>query len=375
MKQRSIISLITLLLCAIPPTYAAQLPERIDAIQHRTAQCFVPPPTVNCEISAAVQVGKQLLLANDKPVPAGGGASIFTLNFNNSKISGQPAYLPGDILKQAQKFEALTKTLDGNYVIASTAFNRVGTEQDPRADAFNAIAYWPVNNPGAAKLLAPSSRGGIDSSLAVREQIRNAIGWDFFQVEGLTIAPSEPGLKGSADGQLMLGIRRQGASYETSQFGFKIVSAPIKLNDGNMELVDSFKPILAFDPNKPEPTLGLSGIEYDRFNKDRLYALTSFETESVDGNGNEVISIGGFLWVVPFTEGKLGTPRLVSRKDGSALRFSNKPEGIEVLDANRILVIHDDDRVEVETSEAGVKRGNSEFAYSVITFPHSNRDK
>lgn len=41
------------------------------------------------------------------------------------------------------------------------------------------------------------------------------------------------------------------------------------------------------------------------------------------------------------------------------------------MDNKQILVVHDDDRVEVGTSDTGIKRGDSEFGYSVITFPQS----
>lgn len=369
MKKPTLVNLVTGLLFALPHAFAAEPPKYIEGVEHRTARCSAPHPVINCEVSAVTHAGGKLVLANDKPVPVQGGAAIFTLDLSEGQVSGQPAYLSGDVIKRADKFEALTTTLDGKYIIASTAFNKVGTEQDPRADALNTLVYWPVEHPAAVSVLSPSSRGGIDSSLGIREEIHKAIGSPYFQVEGITIAPEEPGAASDRIGQLVLGIRKHGQSSAESQFSFLLVSAPITLKDGQMELAGTFKSIQFPNLSMPKPGLGLSGIEYDRFNNDRLYAVTSFEDDSFDDAGKKTTRIGGFLWVVPFTAGKPGTAQLVNRKDGSALQFSNKPEGVDVLDANHILVVHDDDRVQVQTSATGIKRGDSEFAYSLITFP------
>lgn len=372
MKVLSLCAAVTGLQLIAQSTSAAELPERIESIEHKTAHCFSAPPAVNCEVSAVVRTGESLILANDKPVPDREGTAVFTLAFKDGQLSGLPSYLPGKALKEADKFEALTTTLDGRYVIASTAFNKAGTEQNPRADVLNTLVYWPVNAPQSAKVLSLSSRGGVNSSMTLRKQIGEAVGSPYFQIEGISMAPSEPGMTSRADEQLILGIRKHGNSSADSAFSFLLISAHVKLNDGELRLVDSFKRIKRLELSAAGRVLGLSGIEYDRYNQDRLYAVTSFEQTSVDDKGNKVDEIGGFLWVLPFTEGKPGEPRLVHRADGKALMFSNKPEGVEVLDARHILVVHDDDRVEVQTSEAGIKRGNSEFAYSQISFAPVN---
>ncbi|MBG6123700.1 MULTISPECIES: hypothetical protein [Pseudomonas] len=369
MEKRAIIMLVAGLAGAAPHAPAAELPGRIATVEHHTAACFTPETSVNCEVSVVVESNGKLLLANDKRLPATGGPALFTLDLEQGKISGEPAVLPGDALKEADKYEALTKTLDGRYIIASTAFNKAGTQQDPRADTLSTLLYWPVDDPEAAKPLSPSSRGGVTSSIRLRKQISEAIGAPYFQIEGITMAPSEPAHEKAADGQLIIGIRKQGNSSADSYFGFLLISAHVKFNNGTMELVEAFKTIQNFNLQAQGKTLGLSGIEYDRFNKDRLYAVTSFEQQSVDAAGKKSTEIGGFLWAVPFTAGKPGTPKLLTREDGSALVFSNKPEGVEVLDAHQIIVVHDDDRVEVTTSEAGIKRGDNEFAYSKIIFP------
>ncbi len=80
-------------------------------------------------------------------------------------------------------------------------------------------------------------------------------------------------------------------------------------------------------------TIGISGLEYDSV-RDRLYVLASFETED---------SLGGYLVVF---EGKRGFPALMRDGDGRPYRFSSKPEGVTVLEGDRLLVVFDGDRVE-----------------------------
>ncbi|MFJ4053103.1 hypothetical protein ACIPZC_06500 [Pseudomonas sp. NPDC089743] len=369
MEKRAIITLVVGLASATPHAPAAELPGRIAAIEHHTAACFAPGTPVNCEVSAVVESNGKLLLANDKRLPAPGGPALFTLDIEQGKISGEPTVLPGKALREADKYEALTKTLDGRYMIASTAFNKAGTDEDPSSDILNTILYWPVDDPEAAKPLSPTSRSGVTSSISLREQIEKAIGASYYQIEAITMAPSEPAKAKTADGQLIIGIRRHGNDKTDAHFGFTLISAHVKFKEGTLALVEAFKSVQNFNVQAQGHTVGLSGIEYDRFNKDRLYAVTSYEEKSVDAANKPITKIGGFLWVVPFAAGKPGTPQLVTREDGSTLRFSNKPEGVEVLDAHQIIVVHDDDRVEVQTSEAGIERGANEFAYSKIRFP------
>ncbi|MDH1571699.1 hypothetical protein [Pseudomonas sp. GD03746] len=369
MEKRAIITLVAGLFIAVPHAPAAELPGRIEAVEHHTALCHATDTAVDCDVSAVVKADGKLVFANDKGLPAIGDPAIFTFDFAGGTISGNPEVLKGSVLEKADKYEAMTTTLDGQYIIASTAFNKVGTEQDPSKDALNTLVYWPVNDPNTAKVLAQSTRGGIKSSIMLRKQIGEVIGSPYFQVEGITMAPSEPGREKDTDGQLIVGISKHGNSSATSNPAFLLISAHVKFNDARMELVDGFKSIQNFNLEAQGHPLALTGIEYDRFNKDRLYAVTSFETPSAEGEGNKGIETGGVLWAIPFTAGKPGTPQLVNRKDGSPLLFSNQPGGVEVLGAKQILVVHDDDRVEVKTSEAGIKRGKNEFAYSKITLP------
>ena len=54
------------------------------------------------------------------------------------------------------------------------------------------------------------------------------------------------------------------------------------------------------------------------------------------------------------------------------LLFAHKAEGVTVLDADRILVIHDDDRVlgreRIENTETQFNRRANQAAYTIIEF-------
>ncbi|MFK3774759.1 hypothetical protein [Pseudomonas sp. NPDC089406] len=333
-------------------------PTRLaNAVEYGTAHCLKPAQasdTTVCEVSAMVRVGDRLILANDKPIP--GGSTLFSLPLEKDRIGeGSPTYLKSPAIDQSRKLEAMTLTLDGLHVIASTGFNRVGDERDASSDAYSTLLYWPANQPENARVVAPSTRQGITSSRALREQIARAVGAPFFQVEGLSVAPGN---------RLLLGIRKQGQDYQSASDVFKILAAPFSIDKDMLRLQGDFELLFEFTPQVPGEgkPLGLSSIEYDRFNHDALLALTSFEDET---------SIGGYLWSIPIQPllaRKPVTPELFVDGMGAPLRFGNKPEGLEVLDASTLLIVHDDDRMQVGSSADSQASGPDEFAYSAVKF-------
>ncbi|MFK3771038.1 hypothetical protein [Pseudomonas sp. NPDC089406] len=307
-------------------------------------------------------------------MPAPANSAVFTVPFEDNRVSGAPTYLESQVLSQADKYEALTSTLDGKFIIASTAFNKEGTSENPGLDVLNTLVYWPASAPGQARVMSPSTRGGITSSRDLREKIVTAIdsygrqaqgtpspATSYFQVEALTTAP---------DGTLLMGIRKYGKDSKTATFSFLLLSVPLIEHEGGLELGNTFKVVLNLTPDElarrlslPDgslPELGLSGMEFDRHNKDRFYAVTSFETGDV---------IGGYLWMLPLDNGIIGPPQPVSGKDAMPVKFANKPEGVEVLDQHHVLVVHDDDRVKVKLAQSAGVREDYEFNYSVITIP------
>ena len=110
--------------------------------------------------------------------------------------------------------------------------------------------------------------------------------------------------------------------------------------------------------------IALSGLAYDSFHN-RLYLLTSYESApTVEG-------IGGFLWTLSLEALEQKTPPvLVRNRQGNALSFGHKPEGIAVLSRKELLIVYDDDRV---LGAPGLRKGEEIFyrkpnqaAYSVV---------
>lgn len=329
------------------------------SVTHHVAQCMDPahlPPggsAALCQVSGVVRSAETLVFANDKPIPGEGSSAIFSLPLADGRIGDTPpTYLKSPAIDGADKYEALTSTPDGRYIIASTAFIRSGTKNDPKDDKLNAIVYWPANAAHAAKVLEPTTRSGITSSISLRKPLSEAIGSGYFKVESLAVAPGN---------QLVLGIRKHGNSSRDSVHSFLLVAAPFNLNHEVMELTGTFRKILDITPRVPDESrlLGLSGLVFDSFSNDRFYAVTSMEDDQ---------GIGGYLWEVPWTDGKPGKPRLVKGADGAPLRFANKPEGVTTLGPNQLLLVHDDDQVQVQTSLNGIAHQPNEFAYSIISF-------
>lgn len=334
-------------------------PKRLAlSVKHATARCVdhpIPPDSsTRCEVSAVAHAGNRLIFANDKPLPGTGVTPLFSLAKKKHKIAPHtPTPLINPAFNQVRKLEAMTRTLDGRYLIASSAFNRVGTDADPSNDAYSTILYWPVDRPDSVQVLSPSSRGGITSSRELHAQIAKALGAPFFQIEGMSVAP---------DNKLLLGVRKQGEDYKHSEDVFKILVAPFTMASGQMRLTGDFQLLFEFTPKVPgsDEVLGLASIEYDRFDKRTLYALTSTEDDT---------SIGGYLWSIPvrpLLERQALTPSLVVDRTGAPVRFGNKPEGLEVMSSSTLLVVHDDDRYKVKTSRTSKASKPEEFAYSSI---------
>jgi len=359
MRTRIVLPLLAALLSCLTAASSYAITPVAESVRHHTAPCFAPAQNVNCEVSGVVRSGDQLILVNDKQMPSPGSPAVFTLRLDGQRINAEPVYLPGETLRKADKYEALTSTLDGRYILASTAFNKEGTAQKPELDALNTLLYWPQGAPEQAKVLAPSSRGGVTSSRGLRDKISQVIGSPYFQVEALTITP---------DKQLLVGIRKHGQNSKVADFSFLLLAVPLIQEGNELTLGDSFTKVLDLKPEDltrklglpdgSHPELGISGIEYDRYSKNRFYAVTSFEKEN---------TLGGYLWVLPLEQGKVGQPQPVKGGDGKPVAFANKPEGVEILDRRHVLVVHDDDRVKVKPSADGNVREDHEFAYSVVT--------
>ncbi|GAA4399929.1 hypothetical protein GCM10023187_12520 [Nibrella viscosa] len=322
--------------------------------------CFdeVPDgPAVWCEASAILFDGNDILVASDKDVP-GGKASVFYWGYRNDDFTrpGQkPNYLTGEAFKIGKKYEDFALTPDGRYAFLTTAFDRIKPDSK-EWNGYSTILYWNTNNRDDVKVLGATPDD--PTSVSLREQISRLLtspdfpnGAPYFKIEGLA----------ATDDRLYLGIREEGAKYDAFQYKIKLLSVPYRIDNGQVSLTGPFSVAADFDlaasyPNLPKP-LALSSIEYDKV-YDQFYVLTSYE------NGEQ---LAAYLWTVD--RDNLGTNKLrpiVDYRTGTFLKFDHKAEDLTIITPRRLMVIHDDDRVQTKVGTQTRKPNQS--AYSVVEF-------
>jgi hypothetical protein len=300
--------------------------------------------SISCELSCVAWVkdgkGGELIFGNDTPPQEQNEASVFSVTYAG-KVFQQSApnnFFSFPPFSKASKFESMSATPDGNYLVAMTAFNRY-IESDAEQDKFNTMIAWAVKSPKKAKTIMPSQRSGIESSMALRNLFTKAIhakfGYqaNYFKIEGLALLPQN---------RILFGVREIGQSF--TAFDYRVVLLEGKYKIVNGEFLMDEQTELTVIRDFSETTIqtvgrkvGLSSIEYDVATK-QLYILTTFED-------NEQKQIGAFLWVLQDEQGGLGkTISLVKTSDGAPFQFSHKAEGLAVLNPGRVFIIHDDDR-------------------------------
>ena len=321
---------------------------------------------VYCEASALVFDGSHVVFASDKPVPGEGRSSVFSFAYaGRNTIEGIPVYQTSEPFISAIKYEDMTLTIDGAFVIATTGFDRVKPDS-VQWDGYNTLLIWPVTTPDDVAVVSATTTDGVTSSVGLRDNLSRVLtteefpeGMPYFKIEGIAVIPGQ---------KILLGIRETGSDYREFEYTAIILSVSFTLLKDELVLGSDFEQIYRFDPGSdpgiPKGT-GLSSIEYDPYN-DRLYLLTSYETEQTD------VGLGGHLWVLPMADMKMGLPpSLVHRDVDHPLSFAHKPEGVTVLKDNRVLVVHDDDRVlgrdTVNNPKTQFSKAAHQTAYSVVT--------
>lgn len=318
---------------------------RASVVCHGTLHCFPAGlrdergRLVNAEVSAVVYDGGRLILASDKPIPGPGRSAVFAVDIDEEGIPDDTAleYFTADAIVRATKYEDFALTADGRHVLATTGFDRID-DVSHDLNAYNHLLIWPLGEPNKVQVVDPDPRDGVEGSLELRAKLDGAIGTTYYKIEGLAAIPGKRG-----DGLLLFGVREQGNTHDDFDYVCHVVGAHYQINDtGNLEFVDELRSLYRFEPEAHEGVryvCGLSSLEYDPFN-DRLYLLTSFETEDTG-----IERIGGYLWQVSqadFTAGR--APQLVCDEQGVPLEFEHKAEGLAVLSASRLFVAYDNDR-------------------------------
>ena len=308
-----------------------------------------------CEASAILYDGSKFFLANDKDMPDQ-RTSVFywTAKKGLADTTQSPVYLNTPVFKQGKKWEDFSLTPDGRIVFLSTAFDRI----KPGAtdwNSYNTILYWQAGNENDPRVL--SANHTDSTSVFLRDKLSRVLGsasfpqgMPYFKVEGLA----------ATNDRLFFGIREEGKKFDDFSYKTKIVSVGFHIANGFIELGDDYKIVTDFNPATADPSLkqpvGISSIEYDRFNN-RFLILTSYEKgEDLDA----------YLWTATLSDLEKNNLTLVKDAGGNPLHFSHKAEDIAVVSKSRVVIIHDDDRV--KTSVNGQTRQSNQAAYSVVEF-------
>lgn len=310
-----------------------------------------------CEASAVLFDGRNIFVANDKDMPTDLSPILQKTPANWFDTTQAPAYVAQAAYSAARKYEDFTQTPDGKFVFLTTAFDRVKPDS-PEWDAYNTIMYWRKGDEQHPHVLMPA--GQHTTSVGFRQKLARVLAPDqpngvpYFKIEGLA----------ATDRQLLFGIREMGQAFDKFDYVNKIVAVSYtvgKQNDEDrIQLFDDWQVLANFDPAAVQPSLpkplGLSSLEYDPIHR-CLWLLTSYEKGG---------KLDAYVWTNTLAELRVGKPfQIVRGRGGKPLRFGHKAEDMTLLDANRLLVIHDDDRV--QTTVGNQTRQPNQAAFTIVT--------
>ena len=316
--------------------------------------------TVWCEASAVLYDGKSIFFANDKDMPSGLSPVFTKTPATLGDSTKTPTYLTQAAFSAGRKYEDFAQTPDRRFVFLSTGFDRVKPGSHDW-DGYNTILYWPSGDEQNPHVLAPDDTSR--TSIAYRQRIAQVLATaefpgaiPYFKVEGLA----------ATDKQLVFGIREEGKSYESFKYRAKIVSVSYRIEktaagSERIRLADDWKIINDFDIAKADSTLpkslALSSLEYDPY-RGQFWMLTSLESNGV---------LDAYLWAITPDDLYANKPfTLVRTAQGQPLHTpGHKAEDLTPLDANRLLLISDDDRA--RTTIGTQTRQPNQAAYTIIT--------
>ncbi|MES1926854.1 hypothetical protein [Salinisphaera sp. T31B1] len=325
---------------------------QIRILHHGVFACFDAGLTdadgalANVEVSAVAWDGRHLVMASDKDVPGDDRSAVFAVEC----VDGRPApdtlhFYNAPLISGARKYEDFALTVAGHHLVATTGFDRIDNAS-AELDHYNRLLVWPVGQPDAVRLVADRTADGVRSSANLRADLETALGAPYYKVEGLAAIPAADG----GDDELAFGIREVGCDHEHFDYVCRVVAAPYRMADDELVFTGPFRVIYEFEPARWTGVrfdVGLSSLEYDP-KRGLIYFLTSFEVEDARGEQR----IGAYLWRMTLADFHAGLdPELVMAEDGSVFEFTNKAEGVAVLDDNRLFVVYDPDRVKALADE------------------------
>ncbi len=308
-----------------------------------------------CEASAVLYDGNKVFLANDKDMPDQRTSVFYWTAKRGFPDTSKPAtYLMNPVFKSGTKFEDFACTPDNRIIFLSTGFDRVKPGSTDW-NKYNTIFYWQNGNENDPRVLSASHTDS--TSVFLRDKISKVLtspafpqGMPYFKIEGLA----------ATEDKLYFGIREEGKKFDDFAYKTKIVTVGFHISNGAIELGDDYKVLTDFNVALAQPGItehiGISSIEYDRFNN-RFIILTSYE------NGEK---LGAYLWTATLSELEKNQLSPVKDASGKILSFNHKGEDIAIISKSKLLIIYDDDRV--KTTVGGQTRQPNQAAYSVVEF-------
>jgi hypothetical protein len=350
------------------PVITTPKPQQISAtiIKESFVDCFAEGTTVLgkpvwCEASATLFDGQRLLFANDKPMPNLLTSVFYWYNIQDFEAQKPASYRFDETLKTANKFEDFALSPNKKWIFLTTAFDRI-KEENNEWNGYNVLFYWESEISNTPNVL--STKEGEITSIKLREMMASALALNnldylglvrYFKVEGLA----------ATDDKLYFGIREEGNRFDDFKYVTKILSIPYKVEQdpttqkskivlaGSFDLVADIKPQLQTQDILPKG-LALSSIEYDA-TRQLFWMLTSYESGT---------NVGGYLWTATLEQLKNNKMTLVRSANNVPLTFSHKPEDLTFLSENKLLIIHDDDRL--NTTIGNQTRKPYQAAYSIV---------
>lgn len=309
----------------------------------------IPDQKQRADLSGITRVGDKLLIVNDRTPNKDVGQAVYT---TSTDIKNGTTLTPMTSLPDVnvQKLEGITTSPDGDYVFATTAFDR-GDQPE-----FNVLMAWPANDPAKAQILG-SDDAAATTSGKLRAELVKTLGTPFVKIEGIAASKDK----------LYLGVREQGPDFKQAAYVIKIVTVDYSVVGGELKLgsvdptVWKMAPPNSADMKAP---LGLSDLAFDA-KQDRLLMTTSYEKR-----GAEPENVAGYLWELPVANLATGQPaELVTKDSGDPLMFTHKPEGVVQVPGKGVMVLHDDDErlTTVAAPEGPRARQLFEAAYDFVT--------
>lgn len=318
----------------------------------------------SCELSAALCLTSQLkgedtmplvMVASDKPLESIESDSIIigrmnTNNFNSLGVIKNPS-------NPVKKIETLTKSIDGHFIFAITAFDR-------EESGYSEVIYWEfdkLHNAGTKVFFLDKDENKIDFRRLLldtyKKQFNSDIG--FIKIEGGTFL---------SDKKLLLGVRQIGVSYKEPKDVFHIIS--VELNNKNgVPFIKSDSIKFEADFTKKVNSFfgkdfGLSDLYINHISSKNIWALVTHESGK---EGTKQLE-GRLLQLILPENGLLSDSRILvaENQQNAPLMLIGKPEGICEYRSDHFFIVYDDDKELTRTGTPTQRSYLSQARYEIF---------